>query len=57
MSWTREFDKAKWFSNRFGEGYVLEGTAHKEDVLAFFSRRGEEEVVMEAAKVEGRRKI
>ena len=57
MSWTREYDKAKWFSNRFGEGYVLEGTAHKEDVLAFFSRRGEEEVVMEAAKVEGRRKI
>lgn len=57
MSWTREYDKAKWFSNRFGEGYVLEGTAHKEDVLAFFSRRGEEEVVMKAAKVEGRRKI
>lgn len=57
MSWTREYDKAKWFSSRFGEGYVLEGTAHKEDVLAFFSRRGEEEVVMKAAKVEGRRKI
>ena len=57
MSWTREYDKAEWFSNRFGEGYVLEGVANKKDVLAFFSRRGEEEVVIEAKKVESKRKL
>lgn len=29
MSWTRERDKAEWFANRFGEGYILKGTAKK----------------------------
>ena len=57
MSWTREYDEAEWFSNRFGEGYVLEGIANKKDVLAFFSRRGEEEVVIEAKKVENKREL
>lgn len=57
MSWTREYDKAEWFSNRFGEGYILEGTANKKDVLAFFSRRGEEEIVIEAGKVENKKEI
>lgn len=51
MSWTRDLSKADWFSRRFGDGYVLEGIANKKDVLAFFSRRGEEEVVIEAKKV------
>lgn len=57
MSWTREYDKAEWFANRFGEGYILEGIANKKDVLAFFSRRGEEEVVIEAKKVENKGKL
>ena len=57
MSWTRECDKAEWFSNRFGEGYILEGTANKNDVFAFFSRRGEEEVVIEAGKVKNKKEI
>ena len=57
MSWTREYDKAEWFSNRFGEGYILEGTANKKDVLAFFSRRGEEEIVIEAGKVKNKKEI
>lgn len=57
MSWTREYDKAEWFSNRFGEGYVLEGTVNKKDVLAFFSRRGEEEIVIEAKNVQNKQKI
>lgn len=51
MSWTRKYDKAVWFANRFGNGYVIKGTAKKEDVLAYFSRRGEEEIVIEAKKV------
>ena len=57
MSWTRDLSKADWFSRRFGEGYVLEGVANKKDVLAFFSRRGEEEIVIKAEKVENKKEI
>ena len=57
MSWTREYNKAEWFSNRFGEGYILEGVARKEDALAFFNRRGEEEIVIEAANVQDKKKL
>lgn len=53
----REYDKAEWFSNRFGEGYVLEGTVNKKDALAFFNRRGEEEIVIEAKNVQNKQKI
>lgn len=51
MSWTRKYDKAKWFANRFGSGYVIKGIAKKKDVLTFFNRRGEEEVVIEAKNI------
>lgn len=57
MSWTRERDKAEWFANRFGEGYILKGTAKKEDVLAFFSRRSEEEIVIEAKNVKNKEEM
>lgn len=57
MSWTRDLSKADWFSRRFGDGYVLEGIANKKDVLAFFSRRGKEEVVIEAKKVKNKKEI
>lgn len=57
MSWTRALSKADWFSRRFGDGYVLEGIANKKDVLAFFSRRGEEEVVIEAKKVKNKKEL
>lgn len=46
LSWTHNLDKAKWFANRFGKGYIRTGTAKKEDILAYFSRRGEEEIVV-----------
>ena len=30
MSWTLDYDKAEWFSNRFGiDGYILEATINK----------------------------
>ena len=45
------------FSGRFGDGYVLEGTAEKKDVLAFFGRRNEEEIVIEAKNVQNKQKI
>lgn len=57
MSWTRDLKKAEWFSGRFGDGYVLEGTAEKKDVLAFFGRRNEEEIVIEAKNVQNKQKI
>ena len=57
MSWTRDLSKADWFSRRFGDGYVLEGIANKKDVLAFFSRRGEEEIVIEAKKVKNKKEL
>lgn len=57
MSWTRDLNKADWFSRRFCDGYVLEGIANKKDVLAFFSRRGEEEVVIEAKKVKNKKEL
>ena len=57
MSWTRDLSKDDWFSSRFGDGYVLEGIANKKDVLAFFSRRGEEEVVIEVKKVKNKKEL
>ena len=48
MSWTDNREKAEWFASRFGgEGYVLSGKVKKEDVLAYFNRRDEYEVVVE----------
>ena len=52
MSWTRELDGAEWFSKRFGEdGYIIKGIAYKKDVLAYFSRRNESEVLISASDV------
>ena len=52
MSWTRELDGAEWFSRRFGEsGYIIKGIAYKKDVLAYFSRRNESEVLISACDV------
>lgn len=47
MSWTDNLDSAKWFASRFGDdGYVIRGIVNKSDVLAYFSRRNECEVVI-----------
>jgi len=51
LSWTRTLEKAKWFANRFGEGYVRSGIICKQDVLAYFSTRGEEEIVLDVSKI------
>lgn len=50
MSWTVDKAKAEWFARRFagGEGrtpLLVEGTVSKRDVLAYFSNRGESEIV------------
>lgn len=51
LSWTSDIEKAQWFANRFGSGYLLKGTARKKDVLAYFGRRREEEVVISPKKL------
>lgn len=56
MSWTTDFEKASWFANRFGSGYVIEGTVSKQDVLAYFGNRNEEEYVIEAENVKNKKK-
>lgn len=51
MSWTYDFNKAEWFANRFGEGYVIRGIVNKDDILAYFSRRSESEILIAAKDV------
>lgn len=54
ISWTIDLDTAKWFANRFNEGkqkgYVLQAEISKKDVLAYFSRRNEKEIVCKPKK-------
>lgn len=47
LSWTRNYDKAEWFANRFGEGYVLKATIRKENALAYLNTRNEDEIVVD----------
>lgn len=51
LSWTIDKEKAEWFSNRFNRnqqvGYLREAICKKEDVLAYFNRRGENEIVVD----------
>lgn len=54
LSWTRNIKQAKWFANRFEKnGYVLSATIDKENVLAYFNTRGEEEIIVDTSKLEG----
>lgn len=49
LSWTQSYKEAEWFANRFNtadqKGYIQEATIKKENVLAYFNTRGEEEIV------------
>lgn len=61
LSWTLDRKTALWFANRFGKAfdeprYVIEGTAHKMDIIAHFTGRGESEIVIDPAKVNVHRK-
>jgi len=56
MSWTTDYAIAKWFANRFEAGRrVYQGLAPKEKVIAFFSRRGESEVLINPRDVQEKR--
>jgi len=48
LSWTLDYDTAKWFATRFGErGMVYEAQVYKERILALFNRRNEAEVIID----------
>lgn len=57
LSWTENFEKAEWFSKRFGDGFILKGTAKKEDVLAYFNSRDEDEIVINPKRIKDIEKI
>lgn len=58
MSWTDNFESAEWFAKRFrNDGYIIEGIADKKNVLAYFSRRNEDEVLIPADMVRDKRII
>lgn len=54
MSWTIDYEKAKWFANRYKrpERFLAEGKVKKEHVLAYFSGRNESEVLIMPENVE-----
>lgn len=56
FSWTANLEKAEWFAERFsvlgGDGYVVTATVKKEDVLAYFSRRDEDEYIVDGNKLD-----
>ena len=53
FSWTVDEEVAKWFGKRFtGNGFVLRGTVHIDDVIDYYTSRGESEVIVPAYLVE-----
>jgi hypothetical protein len=47
LSWTLNKERAEWFANRFDqEGIVIEKAIGKEKIVAYFSGRGEEEIIV-----------
>ena len=52
LSWTLDYEKAKWFATRWNKkGVIYKGKILKENVLAYFSRRNESEVVIDVGKL------
>lgn len=52
LSWTDNQDKAEWFMNRWkarkdGESMMLRATVKKENVIAYFNTRGEQEILLD----------
>ena len=57
ISWTLDKEKATWFARRFSEGYVIQGTVEKKDILAFFNDRKEKEVISSPRNVKEKVKL
>ena len=61
-SWTLSLAKATWFANRFAwadgvEAKVVRGKVNRKDLLAFFNRGEEQEVVIDPKNVSNLRKV
>lgn len=53
LSWTTSFGRAKWFSERWDEKGVIYCTiVDKKDILAYFNRRNEDEVIVDYNKLQ-----
>lgn len=53
ISWTTNFETAKWFANRWNKnGYVVKAKIFKNNVLSYYLRRGEYEIIAEVPKSE-----
>lgn len=59
LSYTLDKSVAEWFANRFGDkdGYVLQAKVKKEDVLCYFDRRNESEVVIDSTNIQKRKVV
>ena len=56
-SWTLDYEKAKWFAERRGfreneYPLVYSLTVNKEDVLSYFTRRDEDEILVDYTKID-----
>lgn len=48
LSWTTSFGKARWFAERWGKGgKIYAATISKENILAYFDRKNESEVIVD----------
>lgn len=58
LSWSLNKETAQWFANRFEEnGTVYQAKIRKEDILAFFDGRKEQEVVVDFEKLYDIKKV
>lgn len=49
MSWTLDYEVAKWFAHRYGEdGTVYQAQIDKEHILALFNGRNESEIIVDS---------
>ncbi len=52
LSWSLSEEQARWFANRWnGNGKVYTATIAKADIFAYFSNRGEAEIVLDCNKL------
>lgn len=55
LSWTRNLSTANWFKMRFAndedKGYIITAVINKNDVLAYFNTRNEDEIVADISKL------
>ena len=57
LSWTTSFGKAKWFADRWGKGTVYSAIIDKENILAYFDRKNEDEVIVDFNKLQNIKKV